>query len=218
MKYIIRVGLIVSFALVTTGLVGCSARYTERYERPQTAVASTPYQAGGLPKFLGVGIVVNPFEHPFGYQEEKLGDASYKVTVETNTVTPPHQTFDFTLMRSAELGKIGGFDKFRVSYLAAAGVCRDNVGVQRNVAVMFVQYGRGDGPVGQDDEELRKAATRAMKQKSQITWRPVMTEYKVGDVMSRLEEKVKNPDAGPNSTQERITAGENFKTRCWGKP
>ena len=46
---------------------------------------------------------------------------------------------------------------------------------------------------------------------------PVGKEYKVADVTADLGEKLKNPDASPDSTEKRILAWEDFKTQCWGK-
>lgn len=212
-----KVGLLTVCALAAVAISGCTPKYTKLYQRPTTAAPSTPYKAGGLPKLLGIGIVVNPFEHPFGYQEEKLGGASFKVIVETNVVTPKQQTYDIAMMRLAELGQINGFQKFRVTNVAGGKICRDNVGVPRNIVVMFAQYGNGDDAVGPEDEELTKAVRKATRRTSQMMLMPVGKEYKVAAVTAELGEKLRNPDAAPESTEQRISAWEDFRAQCWGK-
>lgn len=211
----VRRALSVVAAVIVGTLVmtGCTPRYSQSPTQREAATAPTPYQPGGLPKLLGVGVVVNPFEYPHGYQEEKLGAASYKVIAEANVFTTGEQATNIMLMRAAELGQQNGFDKFRMSYISVGGICRDNTGFQRKVAAGLFQYGRGDGPVGADDRELTREAERANARRSIVPARLVNKEFKVADVIRDLESKVRNPVA---SDEERTATAKKFQTDCWG--
>ena len=205
--------LAVLFA-VSLGLVGCVHPKVPSAAKVGASSEPTPYQEGGYPSILGVRTVLNPFEYPYGYSEDELGDASYLILSATNIYTSAKQTMDIATLRAAELGRENGYDKFRVSYASAGYMCRDSSGFPHHVAAELVQYGRGDGSVGPDDPELIKRAERANNRRSMIRAVPINREYVVADVIRELGDKVRNPVA---DYSERDAAAQKFQTRCWGK-